>query len=303
MNMKEAFATVLPAHAMRENEPFSAHTTFEIGGPAELMVWPETAEQLAGVLRVADREHFPVFILGNGSNLLVSDAGMDGVIINTSKLCNMDFSGEEVHVECGVLLADLSKAAAARGLSGLEFACGIPGSVGGAVFMNAGAYDGEMREVITQVEVVDLHGDRRKVPAAEMDFSYRHSRLKDEPLICVAADMKLAVGNRDEIDSTIAELTERRESRQPLELPSAGSTFKRPTGHYAGPLIIEAGMQGKRIGGAEVSMKHAGFIVNQGGATARDVLDLIAAVQEAVFEHSGVQLEPEVRMVGRPLDE
>lgn len=303
MSLKDAFVDILPARAIREDEPFSAHTTFEIGGPAELMVWPESAEQLADVLRVAYREGFPVFILGNGSNLLVSDAGMDGVVVNTSKLCAMTFNGEQVHVECGVLLADLSKAAAARGLAGLEFACGIPGSVGGAVFMNAGAYDGEMREVITQVEVVDLRGERRIVPAEEMDFSYRHSRLKDEPLVCVAADLTLSLGNRDEIDSTIAELTERRESRQPLELPSAGSTFKRPVGHYAGPLIIEAGMQGKRIGGAEVSMKHAGFIVNQGGATARDVLDLIAAVQKAVFERSGVQLEPEVRMVGRPLEE
>lgn len=301
MSMREAFSAVLPAHAMRENEPFSAHTTFEIGGPAELMVWPETAEELAEVLRIADREHFPIFILGNGSNLLVSDAGMDGVIINTSKLCQMTFEDEKVHVECGVLLADLSHAAASEGLSGLEFACGIPGSVGGAVYMNAGAYDGEMRDVITQVEVVDRQGRRRILSAEAMDFSYRHSRLKDEPLICLSAELKLSNANRDEINSTIAELTERREKRQPLSLPSAGSTFKRPPNHYAGPLIIAAGMQGKRIGGAEVSMKHAGFIVNQGGATARDVLDLIAAVQEAVFKESGVKLEPEVRMVGRPL--
>lgn len=292
----------LPAEAVRRNEPFSEHTSFHIGGPADYMLWPETPDQLAAILHYAKAHDLPLFILGNGSNLLVSDLGMAGLVINTARFTDMTFHDEQVEVGAGVLLADLSQAAAQRGLTGLEFACGIPGSMGGAVFMNAGAYEGEMKDVITAVTVMNRQGDVQTIPAAEMHFSYRHSRLKEEPLICLSATLQLAPGNQAEIDSTIEALTERRENRQPLELPSAGSTFKRPPGHYAGPLIIDAGYQGHQIGGAQISMKHAGFIVNQGGATAKDVLSLIAAVQAGVKAHSGITLEPEVRMVGRPME-
>ena len=294
---------ILPADAIRADEPLSAHTSFEIGGPADFMLWPSTAPELAAIFAYASEHELPIFILGNGSNLLVSDRGMEGLVVNTARFDRLEVADDHITVGAGVLLKDLSYAAAEAGLTGLEFACGIPGSLGGAVFMNAGAYEGEMKDVIESVTVMDPSGCVYDIPAEDMHFHYRYSRLKDEPLVCLAATLRLAPGNPVEIESTIAELTERRESRQPLELPSAGSTFKRPPGHYAGPLIIEAGYQGHQIGGAQISLKHAGFIVNQGGATAKDVLDLIAAVQDGVEAKSGVRMEPEVRMVGRPMDE
>lgn len=294
---------ILPADAIRLDEPFSDHTSFAIGGPADYMLWPASEAQLGAILAYAQAHDLPVFILGNGSNLLVSDRGMAGLVIHTARFDRLDITDDRITVGAGVLLKDLSRAAADAGLTGLEFACGIPGSLGGAVFMNAGAYEGEMKDIIESVTVMDPAGRVYDIPAADMGFRYRHSRLKEEPLICLAATLHLAPGNPDEIESTFAELTERRESRQPLELPSAGSTFKRPPGHYAGPLIIDAGYQGHQIGGAQISMKHAGFIVNQGGATAKDVLDLIAAVQDGVEAKTGIRLDPEVRMVGRPMDE
>ncbi|MFP5527180.1 UDP-N-acetylmuramate dehydrogenase [Peptococcus simiae] len=293
----------LPADQWRADEPMAKHTTFQIGGPADLMAWPESPADLALALTWADKEDLPVFILGLGSNLLVSDRGMDGLVINMARFNQVSWPEPSLCLAAaGVPLAEVSQAAQAKGMTGLEFACGIPGSLGGAVFMNAGAYDGEMRDVIEWVEVMDGQGQVRRLTNAEMAFAYRHSRLKEEPLYCLAAALRLQPGDPADIALRMAELTHKRESRQPLDMPSAGSVFKRPPGHFAGPLIIESGLQGYTLGGAQVSMKHAGFIVNVGGATAQDVLDLIGHIQQVVAEKTGIALETEVRPVGRPMD-
>lgn len=296
--MNDLFSTISGVAEVRVNEPLSRHTTFQIGGPCDVMVFPETAEALADVIRVCSEEDQPYFVLGKGSNVLVSDQGIRGVVISTERLQHLTVDGTVVTASAGLSLINVSKACAELGLSGLEFASGIPGSIGGAAYMNAGAYDGEMKDVVTSVTVLDENGLIRDISAEEMRFSYRHSRLKDEPLVCLAVTMQLAYGDKHEILAKIADLSERRSSKQPLEMASAGSTFKRPAGHYAGPLIIDAGMQGYRIGGAQVSMKHAGFLVNTGGATADDVIRLIHAVQAAVLRKFGVRLETEVRFIG-----
>lgn len=296
--MNDLFSTISGVAEVRLNEPLSSHTTFQIGGPCDVMVFPETAEALADIIRVCSEEDLMYFVLGKGSNVLVSDQGIRGVVISTERLQHLTVDGTVVTASAGLSLINVSKACAELGLSGLEFASGIPGSIGGAAYMNAGAYDGEMKDVVTSVTVLDENGLIRDIPAEEMRFSYRHSRLKDEPLVCLAVTMQLAYGDKHEILAKIADLSERRSSKQPLEMASAGSTFKRPAGHYAGPLIIDAGMQGYRIGGAQVSMKHAGFLVNTGGATADDVIRLIHAVQAAVLRKFGVRLETEVRFIG-----
>lgn len=296
--MNDLFSAIPGVAEVRANEPLSRHTTFQIGGPCDVMVFPETAEALADVIRVCSEEDQPYFVLGKGSNVLVSDQGIRGVVIATERLQRLVVDGTTVTASAGLSLINVSKACAELGLSGLEFASGIPGSVGGAAYMNAGAYDGEMKDVVTSVTVLDESGLIRDISAEDMRFSYRHSRLKDEPLVCLAVTMQLQYGDKAEILAKIADLTERRSSKQPLEMASAGSTFKRPTGHYAGPLIIDAGMQGYHIGGAQVSMKHAGFLVNTGGATADDVIRLIHAVQSAVLRKFGIRLETEVRFIG-----
>lgn len=296
--MNDLFSTISGVAEVRLNEPLSRHTTFQIGGPCDVMVFPETAEALVDIIRVCSEEDLMYFVLGKGSNVLVSDQGIRGVVISTERLQHLTVDGTVVTASAGLSLINVSKACAELGLSGLEFASGIPGSIGGAAYMNAGAYDGEMKDVVTSVTVLDENGLIRDISAEEMRFSYRHSRLKDEPLVCLAVTMQLAYGDKHEILAKIADLSERRSSKQPLEMASAGSTFKRPAGHYAGPLIIDAGMQGYRIGGAQVSMKHAGFLVNTGGATADDVIRLIHAVQAAVLRKFGVRLETEVRFIG-----
>lgn len=296
--MNDLFSTIPDVAEVRWNEPLATHTTFRIGGPCEAMVFPQTPEALAEVVRVCREENINVFVLGKGSNILVSDQGIRGVVINTERLERLLIEGDVVTASAGLSLIDVSKAVAELGLTGLEFASGIPGSIGGACYMNAGAYGGEMKDVITSVTVLDEAGQIHNISASDMRFSYRHSRLKDEPLICLSVTMQLARGNKCDILATIAELSERRSSKQPLELASAGSTFKRPTGYYAGPLIIDAGMQGYSVGGAQVSTKHAGFLVNTGGATADDVIRLIHEVQVAVLRKFGVRLETEVRFIG-----
>lgn len=296
--MKDLFSSIPGVAEVRLNEPLAAHTTFQIGGPCDAMVFPETPEAFAAVLRRCFANGLDYFVLGKGSNVLVSDAGIRGVVIASERLERLVVDGERVAASAGLSLINVSKACAELGLSGLEFASGIPGSIGGACYMNAGAYDGEMRDVIESVTVLDENGDVHEIPASEMRFSYRHSRLKDEPLICLGITMQLHHGDKAEILAKIRELSERRASKQPLELASAGSTFKRPTGYYAGPLIIDAGMQGQCVGGAQISTKHAGFLVNTGGATADDVITLIHEVQEAVLKKFDVRLETEVRFIG-----
>lgn len=296
--MIDLFSSIPSVAEVRVNEPLASHTTFQIGGPCDVMVFPETAEALADVIRACTEEDQPFFVLGKGSNVLVSDQGIRGVVIATERLQRLVVDGTTVTASAGLSLINVSKACAELGLTGLEFASGIPGSIGGAAYMNAGAYDGEMKDVITSVTVLDEGGLIRDIPVEEMRFSYRHSRLKDEPLVCLAVTMQLQHGDKAEILAKVADLSERRSSKQPLEMASAGSTFKRPVGHYAGPLIIDAGLQGYHIGGAQVSTKHAGFLVNTGGATADDVIRLIHTVQAAVLRKFGVRLETEVRFIG-----
>lgn len=296
---REEWLNRLPAGSVRFDEPLSEHTTFKIGGPCDVWVEPSDVAAVAEVMRLSRGSAFPIFILGKGSNLLVSDAGIEGVVLSLEKLQGITIEGDTLRCEAGVSLEDLCNAAAEAGLSGLEFACGIPGTLGGAIYMNAGAYDGEMKDVVQSVDVMHPDGRTETIPADAMAFSYRHSRLKDEPLLCLSATFQLHPADpavvRQKMDALMAE----RRAKQPLEWPSAGSTFKRPPGYFAGKLIIDAGMQGHRVGDAQVSTKHAGFIVNRGNATAQNVADLICAVQTAVKDFAGVELEPEVRFVGR----
>lgn len=280
------------------DEPMAKHTSFRIGGPARRMAFPKTREQLvvlAGLLQEAGIEPL---LLGNGTNLLVADEGLDTVVINTSaQLSRVEQTGEcELTADAGVSLCQLALFAWKQGLAGLAFAHGIPGTLGGGVVMNAGAYGGELKDVIADVTALYPDGVRM-LTADEMGFSYRHSVFSSGEGIVLGAKLKLEPGDPNAIKAKMDELMARRKASQPLEFPSAGSTFKRPPGHYAGPLIESCGLKGARIGGAEVSCKHAGFVVNAGGATCADVLALMEKVQKTVFDTYGVLLEPEVKIV------
>lgn len=299
--MIKALEEIVGKGNVLEKEAMSKHTTFQIGGPADYFVSPKTKEAFSALIKLCYKKAYPFMVLGEGSNLLVSDEGIEGLVISTEAFNQVKCSGNEIEAGAGLSLKDLSNFALEAGLSGLEFSCGIPGSLGGAVYMNAGAYEGEMKDVIVSVSLINEKGELIEKSSDEMAFSYRHSILSEEKLYCLSAKMRLVPKDKALIKAKIDELTQKREDKQPLELPSAGSTFKRPEGYFAGKLIIEAGMQGARVGGAEVSKKHAGFIVNQGGATAREVLLLINKVKEAVYEKSGVTLEPEVRLTGRKM--
>lgn len=280
------------------DEPMAKHTSFRIGGPARRMAFPKTREQLvvlAGLLQEAGIEPL---LLGNGTNLLVADEGLDTVVVNTSaQLSRVEQTGEcELTADAGVSLCQLALFAWKQGLAGLAFAHGIPGTLGGGVVMNAGAYGGELKDVIADVTALYPDGVRT-LTVDEMGFSYRHSVFSSGEGIVLGAKLKLEPGDPNAIKAKMDELMARRKASQPLEFPSAGSTFKRPPGHYAGPLIESCGLKGARIGGAEVSCKHAGFVVNAGGATCADVLALMEKVQKTVFDTYGVLLEPEVKIV------
>lgn len=280
------------------DEPMAKHTSFRIGGPARRMAFPKTREQLvvlAGLLQEAGIEPL---LLGNGTNLLAADEGLDTVVINTSaQLSRVERTGEyELTADAGVSLCQLALFAWKQGLAGLAFAHGIPGTLGGGVVMNAGAYGGELKDVIADITALYPDGVRT-LTADETDFSYRHSVFSSGEGIVLGAKLKLEPGDPTAIKAKMDELMARRKASQPLEFPSAGSTFKRPPGHYAGPLIESCGLKGARIGGAEVSCKHAGFVVNAGGATCADVLALMEKVQKTVFDTYGVLLEPEVKIV------
>ena len=280
------------------DEPMAKHTSFRIGGPARRMAFPKTREQLvvlAGLLQEAGIEPL---LLGNGTNLLVADEGLDTVVINTSaQLSRVEQTGEcELTADAGVSLCQMALFAWKQGLAGLAFAHGIPGTLGGGVVMNAGAYGGELKDVVADVTALYPDGVRT-LTADEMGFSYRHSAFSSGEGIVLGAKLKRERGDPNAIKAKMDELMARRKASQPLEFPSAGSTFKRPPGHYAGPLIESCGLKGARIGGAEVSCKHAGFVVNAGGATCADVLALMEKVQKTVFDTYGVLLEPEVKIV------
>ena len=280
-------------------EPMAKHTSFRIGGPADLLAQPADEAELAALLQVASEHAVPVTLIGNGSNLLVRDKGIRGLVIKLGNLFSgVEVCGNTLTFGCGVSLAMASKKAASLSLSGLEFAVGIPGTIGGAVYMNAGAYDGEMAKVVIKVRVMDEQGKTSELAASELDFAYRHTALQNSGRIVTSVTVSLVPGDADAIAAKMADVSQRRISKQPLELPSAGSMFKRPPGYFAGTLIDQTGLKGYTVGGAQVSTKHAGFVVNIGGATASDVLQLISDVQSKVFAAHGVHLEPEVLVLG-----
>ncbi len=275
------------------------HTSFKIGGAAELYVCPNNLMELLTVLNILKENGVAYFLLGAGSNLLIGDGGVRGAVIKLGD--GFDYAhakGDYILAGAGVSLAKLAAEAKNAELTGLEFASGIPGTLGGAIFMNAGAYGGEMKDVITEVSYIDSDGSVKTVSGAECDFGYRRSMFSDGDKIIISAKLTLKKGKKEEIIAAMRELNARRKEKQPLEYPSAGSTFKRPEGHFAGALIEEANLKGFAIGGAQVSKKHAGFVINTGGATAKDVADLIKYVQKTVYEKSGVMLEPEVKIIG-----
>ena len=281
-----------------KDEPMKFHTTFRTGGPAEILIQP-AAEELAYVIELCKKYSEPWVVIGNGSNLLVSDQGIRGVIIEIGKYQSETvILGDVVVAQAGALLSSVANKAAEESLTGLEFAAGIPGTVGGAVVMNAGAYGGEMKDVLAQAAVLTPEGDVVKMTPEQLELSYRHSNIPERGLIVLAAKFKLAQGDRQAIDAKMSELKEQRVSKQPLEYPSAGSTFKRPEGYFAGKLIQDAGLRGYRVGGAMVSEKHCGFVINCDQATSTDIARLIQDVQEKVKETFGVDLETEVKYLG-----
>lgn len=285
--------------AVRLAEPMKAHTSFRIGGPADIFLMPGSAAEAAIALEILRRHGIPVFILGNGSNLLVRDKGIRGAVLQLSgRMAALEEEGTMIYAQGGALLSAVAAKAAEKGLAGLEFASGIPGSVGGAVIMNAGAYGGEMKGVLESVDVLTEALEQLTLPVGELGLSYRHSSLAERGDIVLGARFRLAEGDPQAIRARMAELAEQRREKQPLQYPSAGSTFKRPEGYFAGKLVQDAGLKGKAIGGAQVSEKHAGFLVNTGNATARDMLELIAFCQRTVEEKFGVRLETEVKIVG-----
>lgn len=293
----EAVKTELPELKILRNEPLSRHTSFRIGGGAAAMVFPSTAEELSVCKKLLNEFNLEPLIIGAGTNILAPDAGIERVIISLKALQDVNIlSDGGVEAYAGASLAKTAVAAKDAGLAGLEFAHGIPGTVGGGIYMNAGAYGGELKDVTISVTVMDGNGDIHEIRCDENTFGYRTSIFENSDYIILKAVFRLHPGNKDAIQARMSELMERRRASQPLELPSAGSTFKRPLGGYAAALIDEAGLKGHRIGDAAVSEKHAGFVVNLGSATAKDVLTLVEDIQKIVFERSGITLKPEIRI-------
>ena len=297
-DFQQKIAALLPYFELRMEEPLAKHTSFRIGGPAEVMAFPKSPKELSEILKVSKLLDCKPAILGAGTNVLAPDEGMRGLVIALKDCIDgmEQLDGTHIRAAAGVTMSRVAVYAAKLGLSGLEFAHGIPGTVGGGVFMNAGAYGGEICQVCTQVELMDMDGNSRVVTGEEMGFSYRHSRVEEEGGIVLSAVFALTPKAPEEIRETMQDLMNRRKSSQPLDMPSAGSAFKRPVGGYAAALIDQAGLKGYQIGGAAVSEKHAGFVVNAGGATAKDVKQLLEAVSGKVFERTGIRLEPEVRI-------
>lgn len=295
----EELKQVLPQDAVLLDEPMSRHTTFKIGGPADCFVMPSTVKEAVDVIKIIHKYNMPFTMIGNGSNLLVMDKGIRGIVVNLNeRFAEIRQENNTVYAQCGALMADVSKFAGKCSLTGLEFAVGIPGSIGGCIFMNAGAYDGEIKNAVKSVTTVTKDGKLVRYTNEQAQFGYRHSIFQDNGDLILEVELELSFGDKEAIEAKMADLTARREAKQPLEMPSAGSTFKRPPGYFAGTLIDQTGLKGLTVGGAQVSTKHAGFVVNIGGATAQNVLDLIAQVQKRVYEKHGVKLYPEVKMIG-----
>ncbi len=283
----------------KENEPMSQHTSFRIGGNADLFVCVKNKEQLRSVLKIAKENGIPFFVLGNGSNLLVSDKGIKGVVISLLEMKGIEKDGNQITAEAGAGLSKVCTFAQMNSLGGLEFAFGIPGSVGGALYMNAGAYGGEMKDVVVSAECINQNGEFVTLTLDKMELGYRTSAFKTSGCIIISVTFCLKNEDSQKIMAAMEDYASRRREKQPLEYPSAGSTFKRPVGYFAGALIEQNGLKGFSVGGAQVSEKHAGFVINKGDATATDVKNLINQVAETVYKNNGVKLEPEVIFVGR----
>jgi len=284
---------------IKYSEPMKNHTSFKVGGPADIFITPRSISHITSVIEACKSHQVPFFVMGNGTNLIVRDKGIRGVVIKTGEyLNNFNVDGDVIEAEAGILLADLSKIACENELTGLEFACGIPGTLGGAVVMNAGAYGGEMKDVVISTYYLNNDGELKVVEGEQHLFGYRTSFIQKEGGIVLKTKLKLRKGAKELIKNQMDILNEKRAKSQPLEMPSAGSVFKRPVGYYTGPLIEQCGLKGYSIGGAQVSNKHCGFIVNKGDALASDVTALIRFVQEKVKAEFGVQLEPEVKIIG-----
>lgn len=296
--IKRLEQTVESDQFLRE-EPMKKHITFRVGGPAACFLTPSTKEQIREILHICQEEKTPYFILGNGSNLLVSDQGFDGVVLQVYKNMNqMAVEGEHLRVQAGALLSATARKALEAGLTGMEFAAGIPGTMGGAAVMNAGAYGGEMKDILESVTVLTPEGEQKELKNEELQLGYRTSVVKEKGYIVLEAVLSLKKGDPEAIKSRMDELKEQRVTKQPLEYPSAGSTFKRPEGYFAGKLIMDSGLAGYQVGGAQVSEKHCGFVINAGDATARDVRTLMDNVRDIVYKKYGVTLEPEVKFLG-----
>ena len=293
------FCDLLGEERVFTGEAMSRHTTFKIGGPADYFLMPDKDTDVGRIVKICKESAIPYFILGNGSNLLVGDGGYRGAVIQIYKnMSAVTVEGTKITVQAGALLSSVAAAAKNAALTGFEFAGGIPGTMGGAVVMNAGAYGGEMKDVLTEVTVMDEEGEIVTLPADKLELGYRTSIIKTAGYIVLEAKLQLKEGNPEVIRETMKDLTIRRTTKQPLEYPSAGSTFKRPEGYFAGKLIMDSGLAGYQVGGAQVSEKHCGFVINAGGATARDVRTLMDNVRDIVYQKYGVTLEPEVKFLG-----
>lgn len=297
--IENKFCTCLGSDNVYRNEPMKKHTTFRIGGPVDYYLCPHSAKEIQKVVEICREEKIPYFILGNGSNLLVSDKGYRGAVIQLWKnVSDIRVDGCLIEAKAGASLAKIAAQALEEGLTGMEFAAGIPGTLGGAVVMNAGAYGGEMKDILKEALVMDEEGKIFTLEKENLKLGYRTSIVKEKGYIVLAATLELKPGNREEIRKLMEDLKQRRAEKQPLDMPSAGSTFKRPEGYFAGKLIMDAGLRGFSVGGAQISEKHCGFVVNTGEASASDVLNLIREVQKRVRENSGVELETEVKFLG-----
>lgn len=298
-NMKNKFETILTEDKILVDEPMKKHTTFRLGGPADYFLSPSDPDQIREIIHICREEGIPWFVLGNGSNLLVSDQGYRGVVIQIYKNMNqITVEGTRIYAQAGALLSAVSKKAMEAGLTGMEFASGIPGTLGGAAVMNAGAYGGEMKDILVSVTVLTDEGEQKVLKAEELNLGYRTSIIKERGYIVLEVVLQLESGDRDAIRERMEELKVQRVTKQPLEYPSAGSTFKRPEGYFAGKLIEDAGLRGYRVGGAQVSEKHCGFVINTGDATTSDVVQLIHNVQNIIWNKFKVKLEPEVKFLG-----
>lgn len=292
------FENHIPLEKVKRNEPLKDHTYIQLGGKADILIHPTTKDEIKSIVEIAKKQQLPLTVIGKGSNVIIKDSGIRGITISLSHFDQIQVSGNNMVAQSGANIMDVSSMALDHSLTGLEFACGIPGSTGGALYMNAGAYGGQMAEVVERASVITKNGEVLDIPRADMKLGYRDSIFRTNDYIILDVELKLAQGNKDVISSTMQDLTFKRQSKQPLEYPSCGSVFKRPEGHFVGKLIQDCNLQGTRIGGAEISLKHAGFIINADHATADDYLELIQLIKQKVYEAFKIDLEREVIILG-----